>query len=94
MKLTVYKPLNNFTLKRIIVDYKKLTPEILDVLTAKGQYIEALEVRLEDAIYLVKISDELADTMEDYDNSDDTDDAGIIDDDIFPDVDEVLDEDI
>ncbi len=99
-------------MKRIIVDYKKLTPEILHLLVekypdgyglkdivrftnAKGKYVEALEVRLDDAIYLVKISDELADTMEDYDNNDDDpDDDIIIDDEIFPDVEEVLDEEI
>ncbi len=51
---------------------------------------------MDDAIYLVKISDELADTMEDYDNNEDedTDDDIIIDDDIFPDVDEMIEEEI
>ncbi len=92
-------------MKRIIVDYKKLTPELLHLLVekypdgyglkdivrftnAKGKYVEALEVRLDDAIYLVKISDQLADTMEDYDINEDVD--VVIEDDIFPDVDEVL----
>jgi hypothetical protein len=71
-------------LKRIIVDYKKLTPEILNLLVEKfpdgygirdiikftnhkGQYIEAVEVSTEDATYMVKISDELVDSMESHD---------------------------
>lgn len=70
-------------MKRIIVDYKKLTSEILNLLVEKfpdgygirdiirftnhkGQYVEAVEVATEDTIYLVKISDELVDSMENF----------------------------
>jgi GTPase Era involved in 16S rRNA processing len=70
-------------LKRIIVDYKKLTPEILNLLVEKfpdgyglrdvvkftnhkGQFIEAVEVSNEDTIYLVKISNQLADSMDNH----------------------------
>ena len=70
-------------MNRIIVDYKKLTDEILNLLVEKfpdgygikdiikftnpkGQYIEAVEVRTDDTIYLVKISDELVDSMENF----------------------------
>jgi hypothetical protein len=70
-------------MKRIIVDYKKLTSEILNLLVEKfpdgygirdvirftnpkGQYVEAVEVETEDTIYLVKISDELVDSMENF----------------------------
>ncbi|WP_456460835.1 hypothetical protein [Lutibacter sp.] len=70
-------------MNRIIVDYKKLTPEILDLLVEKfpdgygirdiikftnhkGKYVEAVEVSTNDAIYLVKISDELVDSMESH----------------------------
>ena len=70
-------------MKRIIVDYKKLTSEILNLLVEKfpdgygirdiirftnhkGQYVEAVEVATEDTIYLVKISDELVDRMENF----------------------------
>lgn len=84
-------------MKRIIVDYKKLTPEILNLLVEKfpdgygirdvikftnpkGQYVEAVEVRTEDTIYLVKISDELVDTMDRFE--DDEDDDVIISDDL------------
>lgn len=71
-------------MQRIIVDYKKLTPEILNLLVEKfpdgygirdivkftnhkGQYIEAVEISSDDVIYLVKISDELATSMETFD---------------------------
>lgn len=70
-------------MKRIIVDYKKLTSEILNLLVEKfpdgygirdiirftnhkGHYVEAVEVATEDTIYLVKISDELVDSMENF----------------------------
>ncbi|NJY62593.1 hypothetical protein HC174_07470 [Salinimicrobium sp. CDJ15-81-2] len=78
-------------MKRIIVDYKKLTPEILGLLVekypdgydddqiisfknAKNETVEAVEVRTEDSIYLVKVSTRLENTMANYDE-DDYDDA-------------------
>jgi DNA-directed RNA polymerase subunit delta len=78
-------------MKRVIVDYKKLTQEILDLLVekypdgykvkdiivfrnAQNEIIEAVEVKTEDTIYLVKVSQRLADTMENYDEDDDFDD--------------------
>jgi hypothetical protein len=74
-------------MKRVIVDYKKLTPEILSLLVekypdgyddkhiitfknAKNQTIEAVEVKTEDAIYLVKISAKLEVSMADFDVDD------------------------
>lgn len=68
-------------MKRVIVDYSKLTTEILNLLVEKfpdgygirdivkftnhkGKYIEAVEVSTSDTIYLVKISNELVDSME------------------------------
>ncbi|AMC10751.1 hypothetical protein Lupro_05635 [Lutibacter profundi] len=74
-------------MNRIIVDYKKLTPEILDLLVEKfpdgygirdvikfinpkGKYVEAVEVRTDSTIYLVKISDELVDSMESHEEED------------------------
>lgn len=68
-------------MKRVLVDYKKLTTEVLDLLVVKfpdgygirdiikftdhkGKYIEAIEVSTSDTIYLVKISNELVDSME------------------------------
>ena len=74
-------------MKRVIVDYKKLTPEIVsmlvkkypdgygdkDIITfknAKNQTIEAVEVKTEDTIYLVKISTRLQSTMDSFDIDD------------------------
>jgi hypothetical protein len=74
-------------MKRVIVDYKKLTPEILSLLVdkypdgydddhvisfknAKNETIEAVEVRTEDSIYLVKVSTKLENTMANYDEDD------------------------
>lgn len=79
-------------MKRIIVDYKKLTPEILSLLVekypdgyddgqvisfknAKKETVEAVEVKTEDTVYLVKVSTRLENTManfdeDDYDDSD------------------------
>lgn len=78
-------------MKRVIVDYAKLTNEILTLLVekfpdgyddsniirfknAKNETIEAVEVRTEDTIYLVKVSTKLADRIENFDD-DDMDDA-------------------
>ena len=78
-------------MKRVIVDYKKLTPEILGLLVekypdgydddqiisfknAKNETVEAVEVRTEDSIYLVKVSTRLENSMANYDE-DDYDDA-------------------
>lgn len=77
---------NCYILKRIIVDYKRLTPEMLNLLVKKfpdgygirdivhftnhkGKYIDAVEVKAKDTIYLVKISEELIDCMESHNTS-------------------------
>ena len=79
-------------MKRIIVDYSKLTNEILTLLVekfpdgyddsniirfrnAKDEMIEAVEVRTEDTIYLVKVSTKLASRIENFDEDDDLDDV-------------------
>ena len=79
---------SNINMKRVIVDYNKLTNEILSMLVekypdgytdadvirfknAKNETVDALEVRTEDTIYLVKVSTRLADTMENFDEDDD-----------------------
>lgn len=71
-------------MKRVIVDYSKLTNEILNLLVerfpdgyderdiirfknAKNETIEAVEVRTDDTIFLVKVSTKLADRIENYD---------------------------
>ncbi|MCT8340348.1 hypothetical protein MG296_09805 [Flavobacteriaceae bacterium TK19130] len=82
-------------MKRIIVDYKKLTPEILGMLVekypdgydddqiitfknAKNETVEAVEVRTEDTIYLVKVSSRLESTMANFEE-DDYDDEHLTD---------------
>ena len=74
-------------MKSIIVDYAKLTHEILNLLVdkfpdgyddsniirfrnAQNELIEAVEVRTEDTVFLVKISTNLADRIENYDEDD------------------------
>jgi len=74
-------------MKRVIVDYKKLTNEILSLLVEKypdgygdddiirfknanNETVEALEVRTDEAIYLVKVSTRLANTMENFEDED------------------------
>lgn len=80
-------------MKRVIVDYAKLTNEILTLLVekfpdgydesdiirfknAKNEAIEAVEVRTEDTIYLVKVSTKLADRIENYEEDDMDDNDG------------------
>ena len=77
-------------MKRIIVEYAKLTNEILNLLVekfpdgyddsdvirfrnAKNELVEAVEVRTEDTIYLVKVSTKLADRIENFDDDEDID---------------------
>ena len=95
-------------LKRVIVDFKKLTPEVLkllverypdgyddrDIITfknANGERVEAVEVLTVDTKYLVKISEKLEYTMENYDADDyedfDDDDPEAVPDPELPDED-------
>ena len=77
-------------MKRVIVDYAKLTGDILNLLVdkfpdgyddtdiirfrnAQNELIEAVEVKTEDTIYLVKVSTKLASRMEKFDEDDDLD---------------------
>jgi hypothetical protein len=74
-------------MKRIIVDFKKLTPEILSLLVekypdgydddhvitfknAQNETVEAVEVRTEDTVYLVKVSSRLENSMANFDEED------------------------
>ena len=74
-------------MRRVIVDYAKLTHEILNLLVdkfpdgyddsniirfrnAQNELIEAVEVKTEDTVFLVKISTNLADRIENYDEDD------------------------
>ncbi|WP_274473984.1 hypothetical protein [Mangrovimonas aestuarii] len=78
-------------MRRVIVDYKKLNDDILDLLVdkfpdgyddtdiisfknAKNEIVEAVEVRTEDTIYLVKVGVRLVQAMENYVEEDEEDD--------------------
>ncbi len=84
-------------MKRILIDYKKITPEVLQLLTQKfpdgyndgdvitfdnhhNETIEAVEVKTDDCIYLVKISSKLHYTMTNFsvNELDLTDDGHVI----------------
>ncbi|MGB1269624.1 MAG: hypothetical protein ACPG45_07780 [Flavobacteriaceae bacterium] len=78
-------------MKRVIVDYKKLTSNILnllaeeypsgidstDVITfknSKNETVEAVEVRTDDTIYLVKVGVKLDKALQEFiDDDEDTD---------------------
>ena len=79
-------------MKRVIVEYAKLTNEILNLLVekfpdgyddediirfrnAKNELVEAVEVKTEDTIYLVKVSTKLADRIENFDEDEEIDDV-------------------
>ena len=74
-------------MKRVIIDYKKLTPEILTLLTEKfpdgygdddvitfdnhrNETIEAVEVRSDDTVYLVKVGSKLRYSMVNFEAED------------------------
>jgi hypothetical protein len=106
-------------MRRVIVEFKKLNDEIMNLLAEKfpygyddddiitfknmhGEEIEAVEVRTEDTIYLVKVGKRLKAAMEDFDDDDDDnddDDVEVVvddqefdtDDEISPDEDDDLD---
>ncbi len=73
-------------MRRVIIDYKKLTPEVLNLLTSKypdgygdddiimfdnhrNERIEAVEVKTDGTIYLVKVGSKLQYTMTNFDSS-------------------------
>ena len=75
-------------MKRVIVDYKKLNEDILDLLVkkfphgysdsdiisfrnSKNELIEAVEVRNEDTVFLVKIGVYLGTAMENHEDFND-----------------------
>lgn len=74
-------------MKRAIIDYKKLTNDILNLLVekypdgyndddiirfknAKNETIEAVEVRTETTIYLVKVSKHLSTSIQNHEDND------------------------
>lgn len=81
-------------MRRVIVDYAKLTNDILSLLVekfpegyeesdiirfknAQNELIEAVEVRTDDTIYLVKVSKKLVSRMDSFEE--DEDDLSVVD---------------
>ena len=73
-------------MKRILIDYKKLSHEVAALLietypdgygdediirfrNAQGEYVEAVELKTEDTLYLVKISRSLSNFISNFDDS-------------------------
>jgi len=50
--------------------------DIITFVNAKGKSVEAVELRTEDTCYLVKVSQNLEDIMDDYDLDEEEDDLG------------------
>ncbi len=84
-------------MKRIIVDYKKLNSEILDLLietypdgyadkdiisfrNLQGEQIEAVEVKTDNTIYLVKIGRKLQEAIKEHEEDNFNDDYSPTDD--------------
>jgi hypothetical protein len=84
-------------MRRIIVDYKKITNEILKMISERypdgyndndiivfrnkdNEIIEAIEVKTEDTVYLVKVGKKLADSLEVYLSNEEEDIDGDVDD--------------
>lgn len=82
-------------MKRVIIDYKRLTPEVLSLLTQKfpdgygdndiitfnnhkNETIEALEVKADDAVYLVKVGSKLQHSIQSFDNEIEVNDTNSI----------------
>ena len=68
-----YSKLNNDILDLLVEKFPD-GYEREDVITFRNlqnELVDAVEVRTEDAIYLVKVSKRLADTMENYEENDD-----------------------
>lgn len=73
-------------MKRILIDYKKLSHEVAALLietypdgygdediirfkNAAGEYVQAVELRTEDTLYLVKISKSLSNFISNFDDT-------------------------
>lgn len=95
----------NNSLKRIIVDFKKLNKDILNLIIEKypdgygdrdiisfrntqGDWVECIEVRTEDTMYLVKVSKRLSIAMEEYEGDESEDSEIDIEDPDSPEEDE------
>ena len=84
-KIVDYNKLNDDILNLLVEKFPDGydDSDIISFRNAKNEVVEAVEVRTEDTIYLVKVGVRLVQAMEDFGEEDDTDK----DDDDMPDVD-------
>lgn len=97
-------------MKRIIKDYKNITPELLDILNNRypegideddlisftnhlNEKVKAVEIRYDDDIYLIKVSKQLTEKMDEASDDDDDLDEEFDADVVAADLDEVADAD-
>lgn len=68
--------------------------DIITFTNAKGERVEAVELKTEDTIYLVKVSQKLEDKMDDFvfEDEDEEEDTGFVDD-LSEDIEEIPEED-
>ncbi len=66
--------------------------DIVTFTNAKGERVEAVELKTEDTIYLVKVSQKLEDKMDDYEIDDEEDDDDFVDEGVTDDLDGIADE--
>lgn len=93
-------------MKRIIKDYKNITPELLDILNNRypegideddlitftnhlNEKVRAVEIRYDDDIYLIKVSKQLSEKMDEASDDDDDLDEAFDADVVAADLDEV-----
>jgi hypothetical protein len=76
-KIVDYKKLNEDILNLLIAKFPEGYDEtdIISFRNAQNELIEAVEVKTEDTIYLVKVGKRLVQAMEDFEDSDDSDSA-------------------
>ncbi len=78
-----YKKLNNAILDLLVDRYPDGYDDrdIISFRNSLGEWVECIEVRTEDTVYLVKVSKRLTMAMEDYEFSNDDEKDGIPDED-------------
>ena len=69
-----YKKLNALLLDLLVERYPDGygDKDIVSFRNAQGEWVECIEVRTEDTIYLIKVSKRLTTAMEEYDDDDET----------------------
>ena len=66
--------------------------DIITFTNAKGERVEAVELKTEDTIYLVKVSQKLVDKMDDYEEDEEEEDDDFVDEGNSDDLDGISDE--